>query len=194
MKYVTWFIGLIVVVIAFIVGSILIRNTLNDNRLASQDIPRNSVLADHIKDDTNLRLSIDGPVTADEKHQSMSIEVTPTSRRITTYKTYGKVVIKQADYPNNRTAFEAFALALDRAGFTAENAKRKDSTYAGECATGRVYTFDLISAGKPIESLWATSCNGATGSFAGNIANVLTLFKGQIPNYSEATTGSTVAN
>jgi len=192
MKYVTWFFGLIVVVIAVVVGSILIRNIMNDNKVATKKISSSKVASEQIKVGTVLRLYVDGPVIADEKHQSMRIDISATSRTVTLLKTYSNVEFKKSTYPNNQKAFEAFALALDRAGYTAALSSSASKKYNGDCALGRVYHLEILQGAKTTQDLWTTSCS-TTRSFGGNTSTVLSLFRNQIPNYLEATAGSTVA-
>jgi hypothetical protein len=189
MKYVTWFLSLVVIVIAVIVGSVLIRNIMDDARINNQSSTSSKSITEQIKENSTLRLRVEGPVIADENHQSMQIDVTPTSRTVMLYKTYNNTVFKQTKYENNQKAFEAFAQALDHAGFSES---RGDSKYAGECALGRVYHLELLQGEKLVQDLWTTSC-ATTRTFSGSMAAILTLFQKQIPNYSEATAGSTVA-
>lgn len=189
MKYVTWFLSLVVIVIAVIVGSVLIRNIMDDVNTTNQSTTNLKPISEQIKEDTTLRLSVDGPVIANENHQSMQIDVTPKSRVVTLYKTYNNTAFKQTKYDNNQKAFESFAAALDRAGFSASLGDKK---YAGECAAGRVYHLELLQADKVAQDLWTTSC-ATSRTFGGNMAAILTLFRNQIPNYLEAITGSTVA-
>lgn len=191
MKYVTWFFGLIVAVIAIVIGSILIRNIVDDNNSVQKASTTKQVVK-QAKESTILRLRVDGPVIADEKHQSMQIDITPTSRTVTLYKTYQNVEFKKSTYTNNQKAFEAFAQALDRAGYTSANPESVSTKYAGECALGRVYHLEILQGSKVSQDLWTTSCS-TKRSFGGNTSTVLTLFRNQIPNYLEATTGSTVA-
>lgn len=191
MKYVNWFFGLIVVVIAFVVGTIMIRNIVDNNKATDKKIS-STQLVDQIKADTTLRLYVDGPVIADEKHQSMQIDITPNSRTVTLFKTYQNVVFKKTAHTNNQKAFDAFAQALDRAGYTV-SLSADDIKYAGQCALGRVYHLEVLKGEEITQDLWTTSCS-TTRIFGGNMSSVLTLFKNQIPDYSAATAGSTVAN
>lgn len=187
MKYVTWFVGFIVVVIAVIVGSILIRNTLRSNTVTNT-ISNRVMIAEQLEGNTTVRLRIEGPVVANENHQSAQIDVSATGRSITYYKTYDKVVNKFSSYNNNQSALESFALALDRAGFTVENSAKAGVEYRGECATGNVYYMELLKDGKTEKSLWATTC-GIPGSFGGNLSSVAELFREQIPDLPAVSSG-----
>ncbi len=191
MKYVTWFLSLVVIVIAVIVGSVLIRNIMEDVK-TTNTVNISKSITEQLKENTTLRLYVDGPVIADENHQSMQIDVTPKNRTITLFKTYNSTVFKKTTYENNQKAFEAFAQALDKAGFTSTGQSQKDTKYAGDCALGRVYHLVFIQGEKAVQDLWSTSC-GTTRTFNGSMGMVLTLFKNQIPNYIEATAGSTVS-
>lgn len=178
--------------IAVVVGTILIRNIVESNNPTTKKVTTTKQVVNQLKENTTLRLRVEGPVIADEKHQSMQIDITLTSRTVTLYKTYQKTEFKKTTYANNKKAFDAFAQALDRAGYTSINPDAKNTKYAGECSLGRVYHFEVLQSSKVSQDLWTTSCS-VTRSFGGNTTNVLTLFRNQIPNYREATDGSTVA-
>lgn len=191
MKYVTWFFGLIAIVIAVVVGTILIRNIVDNNSSDTKKASTTKQAVAQAKEGTVLRLYIDGPVIADEKHQSMQIDISATSRTVTLFKTYNNIEFKKSTYANNQKAFDAFTQALDRAGYTIAS-PGVAAKYAGECALGRVYHLEILQGTKVTQDLWTTSCL-TTKSFGGNMSSVLELFRNQIPNYLDATTGSTVA-
>lgn len=132
--------------------------------------------------DRSVRMRVRGPITADEDFRSYEIEVSPTSRRMTTYKGYNNQVIDDVRLPNSTEAYTELVNALSLANFTktSQSAAGID-TIQGVCATGRVYTFELVFAQSPTKQLWAASCRGVDGSFKGNAALVRDLLQGQIP-------------
>src|SRR5688572_13899193 len=137
MKYVSWFLGLIAIVIVVIIGAILLRNIFRDSSVSSSAPARTTMVADHIKADTTLRLRIDGPVVANENHESAVVDISKTGRAVTFYRGFDKKnVIRHTSYGNNTEAFTAFAYALDRMGYTAENEGVKQ--HQGQCAEGHV--------------------------------------------------------
>lgn len=133
--------------------------------------------------DRSVRMTVRGPITADEDFRSYEIEVSPVGRRMTTYRGYQNQVIEDVRLGNSNEAYTELVHALSLANFTktAQSAVSIDDI-AGVCATGRVYTFELRRAQSAVKQLWATSCRGVDGSFKGNAAQVRDLLQGQIPN------------
>lgn len=191
MKYLNWFLGMVVVVIAVIIGSILIKNIISDNQIAEKAIVR-EYIANNVSDTSIIRLTISGPVVADEKHESLKIEITPSSRQLTLYKTYSDKEAKNIRLGNNKGAFTALSRALDKAGFTQGNRKYADAKYSGECSVGRVYRLEYMQDGETKSDLWSTSCRSGKESFGGNIASILYLLRSQFPSFAEDLRGSSL--
>lgn len=135
--------------------------------------------------DRSVRMTVRGPIIADEEFNSYQIEVGPAGRRITTYKGYGEQVIDTEQVGNNMRGYEEFVYALDRVGFTKE--RQLEGTLddvRGICASGRLYTFEILQAGSVLKQLWVASCRGTEGSFAGNAPAARDLFLKQISDSS----------
>lgn len=133
--------------------------------------------------DRAVRMTVRGPITADEEFHSYQIEISPIGRRMATYSGYQERVIEDERYSSSTTAYVEFVHALSRAEFTREASlsDEQDDT-RGACADGRLYTFEIMQAQSVDKSLWTTSCRDLPGSFAGDAPEARRLFLGQIPD------------
>lgn len=174
---------ILVVIIVAIIALVAVGRSLlggSSNQPASNP-DRTALLttdADH-----SVRMTVRGPLVADENFRSYQVEVSPVSRSLTTYKGYQLQQLDNKQYANSTDAYAQFVHALDLANFTKE-AKLSDAQNdtQGVCASGRLYTFDIMEAQSSVKTLWTTSCQGIGGSFRGNAQQVRSLFLNQIPD------------
>jgi len=133
--------------------------------------------------DRSVRMSVRGPIVANENFRSYEIEVSPIGRRLTTHKGYLGEIIEDNRLENNNEAYTEFVNALNRAEFTklAEVSEEIKET-EGLCATGRLYTFEILQAQSVVKKTWASSCRDIPGSFRGDAVLVRDLFQDQIPD------------
>ena len=198
MKYVAWFFGLIGIVLAVIFGSILIRNTLRGDAAKNTATLSGAVekikLSDYKKPGATVRMSVEGPVVADENYRKVQIDITISSRDAKIYTGYTGIVLKEVQLYNNQPAFGAFLDALDSTGFTAERPNVKNKDYKGQCPSGRRYVFELIEDGKTISSLWRSTCiDIAPGTLGVQAIPIVNLFRLQIPDIDKLLAGSGAA-
>lgn len=133
--------------------------------------------------DRSVRMTVRGPIIADEEFNSYQIEVGAAGRRLTTYKGYGEQIIDTEQLANSMRGYEEFVYALDRVGFTSERKLEETlDDVRGICASGRLYTFEILQAQSVIKQLWVASCRDARGSFGGNAPEARDLFLKQIPD------------
>jgi hypothetical protein len=142
---------------------------------------------------TTVRYVQDGEITAPEEHYSITISVTNNSRTINVYNGYNTGPIRTKSYANSQASYDAFYGALKNEGYftSRDNINNLDRT--SYCPLGIRYSYQAgndIAA--PNQDTWSASCTAKAGTFAGNKANVKTLFKNQIPDYSEVTKGITL--
>lgn len=136
--------------------------------------------------DRSVRMVARGPIVADENFYSFSITVTPDSRNMTTYKGYMGETVESEQLGNNVQAYTQFVNALSRANLmegTPLTGEANDIN--GVCATGYVYEFEVMQGTNAVQKLWTSTCKGSPGSLKANLAQVLNLFRAQIPNYSK---------
>lgn len=141
-------------------------------------------LTDYINQDATVKLTIEGPVVANEQHRSSVIAASRNTRSYDLYKTYSNTSAASKTYPNNQTAFSELMYALQRAGFTKPKLTGTDPNPAGYCPLGQRYTYDLILNDQVKSSLWSTSCETLQGTFSGDGSLVRQLMILQIPDYT----------
>ena len=131
----------------------------------------------------SVRMTIRGPIVADEEFTSERIEVSPISRQYKTYSGYIDSIEKSKSYDNSMKAYEEFVYALDKAAMT--KSAKVDSTESedvrGICATGKIYEFEIVNAGEPVKRYWTSTCKGSPGTFGASVEQVTNLFTDQIP-------------
>lgn len=138
--------------------------------------------------DRSVRLTVRGPIVADEQFHSYTIIASPTSRTLTTYQGYLDNQVDQVQLPNNNRSYEQFIYALDRASMMESDELDGDSNdVRGICATGRVYEYEVLQASNVIKKLWTTSCSKIKGSQKANNARLSELFQAQVPDASKTT-------
>lgn len=152
------------------------------------NVPKTSApLPSYASTGSDVRLTIDGPINANEDHQQVRITV---NQNIVTYdqiQGYDGNVVNQQQFTNSENAYSAFLYALSLNGFTDGNTSSALSNEQGHCALGDRYTLELIQNGSDLERFWATSCSNVVKSFDGNLPLMLALFEAQVPNYQALT-------
>ncbi len=130
-----------------------------------------------------VRLTVRGPIVADENFRSYQLSVTPNSRTLVTYKGYLDTPIDTVNLNNTIPAYEQFVFALDRANLTKGTQLSGDKNdIRGICATGEVYSFEILQGDQIVKELWTSTCSGSTGSLQANRSQLVGLFGAQIPN------------
>lgn len=143
--------------------------------------------------DTTVQFTDSGPVTADQTHEGVRINVGQYATTIETFQGYQNNIRSSHTYENNPTSYGTFLRALDLLGYTngISNPSAAVADSRGVCPTGQLYTFQIISGdGSNIQNYWTTSCGG--GTFKGSTQSIEELFQEQIPDYSSAASGVTL--
>ena len=152
------------------------------------DEGRTSLLATDLS--RSVRLTVRGPIVANEKHRSYQITVSAGSRVMTTYEGYLEKQLESKTFDNNAQAYEEFVHALDKRKMMSGKALKDDQNdLRGICATGKVYTFETLITGDPVKTLWTSDCKGSPGSAAGDTVGVIDMFLKQIPDGAKMATG-----
>lgn len=132
----------------------------------------------------SVRLTVRGPIVADETFRSYRITVAPDARDMITYEGYLEKQIDAKNLNNNHRAYDEFVHALDKRNMMTENKKAKDvdPDLRGICATGKIYQFETLLAGEPVKMLWTSDCDGSPGTAGANVQEILDMFMKQIPD------------
>ncbi len=154
------------------------------NPRATEDTRRQEVT--NINTGRSLRMTVYGPIVANEERESYEITVTTTSRRFTAYKGYSQSQIASNDYDNTYEGYQQFAYALARAGFDKKrDVTEEQSDDRGACATGKRYVYELFENGTVAKRTWTTNCNSVRGTYGGTNATTYQLFQSQIPEFNK---------
>lgn len=135
-----------------------------------------------IDQDRSVKMTVRGPIVAQENFRSYTVEVSPKFRKLTTYKGYIGEVIKEVKFENNAESYTQFVNALNKANMmkgTAFSGEADD--LAGVCATGHLYDFSILKGDNVEKHLWTSTCSGSKGSLLANTKQLQNLFITQVP-------------
>lgn len=171
-----------IVVVILLVSGLFRTLDVNQNNQTPSQITYD--LLDQSTVDGVIRITIDGPVVAEEQYRSLRITVSKNVRTIEVLKGYGRTVEKTQTFSNSPDSFKAFLGALKAADF----AKRREGTISdprATCVTGTKTFYELqIGSDKKVDT-WSASCSVKQGSFTGNTDAVVKLFRNQIPSIND---------
>lgn len=176
-----------VVVIALVAGLVTLGRYLfsgggrNEEEQSRQEIAREQLTT--IDEARSVRMTIRGPLVADENFRSYRISINPQTRTYAKYSGYLDRTLDEKSYDNNRQAYVQFVHALDKAALTAEGkySEEEASDLRGICATGLVYEFEILSGRSVQQRYWTSTCKGSPGTFGASVDQVKGLFRSQIP-------------
>ncbi len=137
-----------------------------------------------------VRLTVRGPIVANENFRSYSVIVSPSSRQITTYEGYLDKEISQKKLDNNVKAYTELVYALDkRKMMNGTQLTEQQNDLRGICASGKVYKFETLRDNSVVKSLWTSDCSGSKGSAQANVNEILDMFLKQIPEGKKMVAG-----
>lgn len=182
---------LVIVVIALSVWALISVGRLlfaGDGSSDGSDAPVNNGKAalTQATADRSVRMSVRGPIVANENFHTYTISVSPDSRSMTTYVGYTGEQVDTAPLSNNLQAYTQFVNALARANMMEGTPLTGDANNTdGVCATGSLYVFEVLQATNVVQSLWTSTCAGSPGSLKANLPQLQNLFRAQIPTYQQ---------
>lgn len=131
-----------------------------------------------------VRMTVRGPIVAQENFRSYQILITPQSRILTTYKGYLGEKIDTKQFDNNVPAYEQFVNSLVKANLS-KGKPFETENLNGICATGTITEFDVMQNDASLAHLWTSTCKGSPGSLSASVDQNKNLFLAQIPDYSK---------
>jgi hypothetical protein len=179
-----YFLGFLAAIGLVVLVFILILRGLSGPRQSNVQ----TLLTDYSKTQTVMRMTIDGPVNADQNHRQVRVTVGRDENMVETITGYQGEVLDTKTYPNNEEAYYTFLRALQLQGYTKGNPDEARADERGVCATGKRYIFEIITGSATVQRYWTTSCDGG-GTFTGNTSTIRLLFQKQVPDYSKMTRG-----
>lgn len=137
-----------------------------------------------------VRLTVRGPIVANENFRSYSIIISPSSRQMTTYEGYLDKEIGQKKLDNNSKAYTELVYALDkRKMMNGTPLTDQQNDLRGICASGKIYKFETLNDNAVVKSLWTSDCSGSKGSAQANVNEILDMFLKQIPDGKKMAAG-----
>ena len=138
----------------------------------------------------SVRLTVRGPIVANENFRSYRVTISPEERDITTYAGYLEKVIETKKFDNNNRAYEELVHALDkRRMMDGRVLAEEQNDLRGICASGQIYQFETLVNGETVRSLWTSDCDGSKGSATANVSEVINMFLNQIPEGRKIVSG-----
>ena len=138
----------------------------------------------------SVRLTVRGPIVANESFRSYSITIAPDSREMVTYEGYLDNQIDRKRLDNNTKAYTELVYALDkRKMMDGKDLSDKQNDLRGICASGKIYKFETIKDNSVVKSLWTSDCSGSRGSAQANVNEILDMFLKQIPDGKKMANG-----
>jgi len=144
-----------------------------------------STLVGYASTNTVVKLSIDGPVVAQQNHQSVEITVGKNNVTYDQFVGYNGQSVNIQSFPNTVASYDVFLHALYYSNYLKGNTDPNKSNESGVCPLGTRYVYAIQNGSKTMQRFWSSSCG--VGTFGGNAALVQTLFQAQVPNYSSLT-------
>ena len=136
----------------------------------------------------SVKMTVRGPVVAEEEFRSFDIIVSPNQRQLVTYQGHMATVLENVKLSNNIPSYEEFVYALDDARMmSSPEHKGSANDKRGVCARGYLYDFSIYNDDKLVKELWTTSCSDERGSLDAKSLPLRRLFIDQIPTAKSIT-------
>lgn len=183
----------IVITIVAVAAVIAIGRALfgkNDSGQTDQNVNTGQVALLSTEEGRAVRLTVRGPIVANENFRSYSVIISPSSRNMTTYEGYLDKEINQKKLDNNVKAYTELVYALDkRKMMNGTQLTEQQNDLRGICASGKVYKFETLKDNSVVKSLWTSDCSGSKGSAQANVNEILDMFLKQIPDGKKMAAG-----
>lgn len=143
----------------------------------------------------SVKMTVRGPIVANEDARSYSVEVSPSGRSLKVLKGYNGEVINQKDHANTSVSYDEFIHALNKANMMKGEALTGEADdLRGVCAGGHIYDFAILKDGEVVKHLWTSTCGGSKGSLLANTKQLQDLFASQIPEFKKVVNDLGVSN
>jgi hypothetical protein len=181
-----YFLGFLVAIGLIILVIILVVRGLSGGHHAI--VPATSV-ADYADTATVMRLTIDGPVVANDQHKAVRITIGRDQNQVEVIQGYQGDVMSSQQYDNNQAAYTVFLKALQLQGYTNGDPDPARADERGFCPQSKRYIYEIVSpGGATVQRYWSSECK--VGTFRGNGILIRNLFRLQIPDYQRQIRGT----
>jgi hypothetical protein len=180
MKYFLGFLGVVALVVLVFILVIRGFSGSGDKQPKTE-----SQLSDYTNTTTVMRMTIEGPVVADQNYDEVRITIGRDANTIEIVNGYQDKVISAKTYPNNSDAYGNFLRAIQLLGYTKGDTTGTLDDERGYCASGNRYVYEIVSGASDVQRYWIGTCG--VGTFKGSSAQIRALFRAQIPDYANIT-------
>lgn len=186
-KYV---LALIIITVVFFGGIFLLVRLISGNLGGNDNKKENTAIVQKVNDlsDSGRKVTytVYGRVLGEENRRTIRITVSDNERLLEVLGGYDESIVRSERTSNKSSAFENFLLALETANYTRRDTSIKTDD-RGLCPLGNRYVFEAEYEDTSSMRSFSNSCGTKGVSFKGNRLTVDTLFKAQIPRYTELT-------
>lgn len=147
-------------------------------------------LADYADTDSEVRLTIGGPIVSRDENTPVRVAVDASYRRLHLLQGYDEQdIAERMRWENDIEAYREFLAALDFEGFAQCRGvpESVNPDGVGVCPKNGRMVAELYENGLPVMRLWWADCDGGTGTLAGKARTIEELFQAQIPDYETLT-------
>lgn len=138
----------------------------------------------------SVRVTVRGPIVADESFRSYRVTISPDARMMTTYEGYLEKQLETKLLDNNARAYEELVYALDKRKMMDGRALTDEQNdLRGICASKKLYEFETLVNGDTVKKLWTSDCDGSKGSALANVSEILDMFLKQVPDGKKMASG-----
>ncbi|OYW85587.1 hypothetical protein B7Z17_02050 [Candidatus Saccharibacteria bacterium 32-49-10] len=138
----------------------------------------------------SVRVTVRGPIVADESFRSYRVTISPDARMMTTYEGYLEKQLETKSLDNNARAYEELVYALDKRKMMDGRAlSDEQNDLRGICASKKLYEFETLVNGDTVKKLWTSDCDGSKGSALANVSEILDMFLKQVPDGKKMASG-----
>ena len=138
----------------------------------------------------SVRVTVRGPIVADESFRSYRVTISPDARMMTTYEGYLEKQLETKLLDNNARAYEELVYALDKRKMMDGRAlSDEQNDLRGICASKKLYEFETLVNGDTVKKLWTSDCDGSKGSALANVSEILDMFLKQVPDGKKMASG-----
>lgn len=181
-----YFFGFIAVIVLLVLVSILVFRGFTGH---SGPTATQVNLINYATTDTVMQLTVDGPITANQTHQGIRIDVSQYYSTMSVYQGYENDVTSSQTFNNNPNSYAVFLRALDLMGFNKGNTNPALADSRGYCPDGERYIYEIQTNGVDSQKFWSSTCSGE-GNFSGDSVDIVNLFSAQIPDYATVANGT----
>lgn len=162
------------------IGRSLLGNNQPSEQVNTVDEGKTALLSTDVS--RSVRLTVRGPIVADEKFRSYQIMISPDTRKMVVYEGYLGKELNSKTLGNNAQAYKEFVHALDKRNMMSGKVlSESQNDLTGVCAGKKIYELETLVNGETVKKYWTSDCEGAKGSSLANVPDVITMFMNQIP-------------